>query len=86
MEFSRQDNWTGLTSPPPGDPPNPGIKLSLSCLLHWQADSLLLPPGKPIMTIQEPLKEQAWFPQAAVCVGEGVDSRHFLNKVGADLR
>ena len=43
-----------------------------------------VPPGRPIMTIKEPLKEQAWFPQAAVCVGEGEDSRHFLNKVGAN--
>ena len=38
------------------------------------------------MTIKEPLKEQAWFPQAAVSVGEGEDSRHFLNKVGGQLK
>ena len=43
-------------------------------------------PGRPIMTIKEPLKEQAWFPQAAVSVGEGEDSRHFLNKVGGQLK
>ena len=26
MGFSRQERWSGLTCPPPGDPPNPGIK------------------------------------------------------------
>ena len=32
MEFSRQEYWSGLPFPPPGDLPNPGIKLrSLHC-------------------------------------------------------
>ena len=26
MEFSRQEYWSGLTCPSPGDLPNPGIK------------------------------------------------------------
>ena len=26
MEFSRQEHWSGLSCPPPGDLPNPGIK------------------------------------------------------------
>ena len=26
MEFSRQDYWSGLLFPPPGDPPYPGIE------------------------------------------------------------
>ena len=26
MGFSRQEYWSGLPRPPPGDPPNPGIK------------------------------------------------------------
>ena len=26
MGFSRQEYWNGLPFPPPGDPPNPGIK------------------------------------------------------------
>jgi len=26
MEFSRQEYWSGLPLPPPGDLPNPGIK------------------------------------------------------------
>ena len=48
MGFSRQEHWTGLPCPPPGDLPDPGIKPTSLCLLHWQADSLpLAPPGKP---------------------------------------
>ena len=31
MGFSRQEYWSGLPFPPPGDLPDPGIKL---CLLH----------------------------------------------------
>ena len=27
MEFSRQEYWSGLPCPPPGDLPDPGIKL-----------------------------------------------------------
>ena len=45
MEFSRQEYWSGLPFPSPGDLPNPGIEPGSSSL---QADSLLSePPGKP---------------------------------------
>ena len=27
VEFPRQEYWSGLPFPPPGDPPNPGISL-----------------------------------------------------------
>ena len=37
MGFSRQEYWSGLLCPPPGDLPNPGIKPRSSAL---QADSL----------------------------------------------
>ena len=47
MEFSRQEYWSGLPIPIPGDLPNP----HLSCLLHWQAGSLpQVSPGKPCLT------------------------------------
>ena len=36
MGFSRQEYWSRLPSPSPGDLPNPGIKQ------HWQSDSLQL--------------------------------------------
>ena len=48
MEFSRQEYWSGLSFPSPGDLPNPGIKpVSLTPNLHLQAGSLpLVPRGK----------------------------------------
>ena len=44
--LSRQEYWSGLSCPPPGNIPNPGIKPRSSAL---QANSLPAePPGKPI--------------------------------------
>ena len=44
MGFSRQEYWSGLPFPSPGDLSDPGIK---SCSPALQADSLLSePPGK----------------------------------------
>ena len=43
MEFSRQESWSGLPFPSPGDLPHPGIQPGYPAL---QADSLLSePPG-----------------------------------------
>ena len=39
MEFSRQEYWSGLAFPSPGDLPTQGSNLHL---LHWQAGSLPL--------------------------------------------
>ena len=45
MEFSRQEYWSGLPCPPPGDLPDPGIEPKSSA---WQAISIPSePPGKP---------------------------------------
>ena len=45
MEFSRQEYWSGLSFPSPGDLPDPGIEPRNPAL---QAISLLTePPGKP---------------------------------------
>ena len=37
MEFFRQEYWSGLPFPSPGDLPNPGIETSLcvSCTERW---------------------------------------------------
>ena len=44
MGFSRQEYWSGLPFPSPGDLPHPGIKLRSPAL---QADALTSePPGK----------------------------------------
>ena len=45
MEFSRQEYWSELPVPSPGDLPNPGIEPGSHKL---QADALTsAPPGKP---------------------------------------
>ena len=50
MEFSRQEYWSGLPCPPPGDLPNPGMELESLMSPAWQLGSLpLAPPGKPIL-------------------------------------
>ena len=33
MGFSRQESWSGLLCPPPGDPPDPGMEPRLLLLL-----------------------------------------------------
>ena len=46
--FSRQEYWSELLFPPPGNFPNPRSNPGLLNLQHWQAGSLpLAPPGKP---------------------------------------
>ena len=51
LGYSRQEYWSGLPCPPPGDLPNPGIKLASLSLLLWQAGSLPLGPrGKPTIS------------------------------------
>ena len=55
MGFSRQENWSELPCPPPGNLPNPETE---PMNLHWQADSLpvvadSLPLGKPLMVHYE---------------------------------
>ena len=42
MEFSRQEHWSGLPSPSPGDLPNPGIEPRSPSAPALQADSLPL--------------------------------------------
>ena len=45
MEFSRQEYWSGLSFPSPGDLPDSGIEPGSPAL---RADALLSkPPGKP---------------------------------------
>ena len=38
MEFFRQEDWSGLPFPPPGDLPDPGMEpefLYVSCIGRW---------------------------------------------------
>ena len=49
MRFPRQEYWSGLPFPSPGDLPDPGIEPFSPRLLHWQADSLPLSQlGSPV--------------------------------------
>ena len=58
MGFSRQEYWSGLPFPPPGDLPDPGSNLPLLSLLNWQMDSLTeAPPGKPRVSSGRPNRE-----------------------------
>ena len=47
MEFSRQESWSGLPFPSPGDLPNPGIKPGSPAL---RADTLLSEPPLSLNT------------------------------------
>ena len=52
MGFSRQEYWSGLPCPPPGDLPDPGIKPAFSVAPAMQADSLPLSHwGKPFSNL-----------------------------------
>ena len=59
LGFSRQESWSGLPFPPPGDFPHPGIEPASPCLLHWQVDSL------PLSRLGGPLG--VWASVMAVC-------------------
>ena len=60
MEFCRQEYWSGLPVPSPGDLPNPEIEATLPT---WQADSLPSEPLEKVYLSYEmagsPLNEQA---------------------------
>ena len=64
MGFSRQEYWSGLPCPPPGDLPNPGTEPMSLTSPHWQVGSLPLePPGKPLvaqMVKKLPAMQQTW--------------------------
>ena len=58
MEFSRQEYWSGLPFPSPGDLPDPGIEPGSPTL---QADVLSSePPGKPWERLGKPAVLITW--------------------------
>ena len=49
MGLSRQEYWSGLPRPPPGDLSDAGIEPVYLSIQNWQADSLPLESsGKPL--------------------------------------
>ena len=64
MGFSRQEYWSGLPFPSPGDLPNPGIEPRSPAL---EADALTSePPGKPINVILNGKKPKAFLLNSGV--------------------
>ena len=56
LGFTRQEYWSGLPCPSPGDLPNPGIELRS---LKLQVDSLPSElPGKPLPQLQKKKKKK----------------------------
>ena len=59
MDFSRQEYWSGLTFPCPGDLPDPGKEPSSPIL---QADSLpSKPTRKSIGEVHMPAERMLWY-------------------------
>ena len=56
MGFSRQEYWSGVPLPSPGDLPNPGIESGSPAL--W-ADALPSePPGKPNLVYEDMIRKE----------------------------
>ena len=58
IRFSRQEYWSGLLCPPPGDLPDLGIKIASSVAPALQADSLLLSHLRSPHNLKSPKKER----------------------------
>ena len=62
MEFSRQEDWSGLPGSSGGDLPDPGVKPVSPA---WQMDSLPSePPGKPMLVIRDSISFWQQFHEA----------------------
>ena len=72
MGFSRQEHWSGLPFPSPGDLPNPGVEPRSPTL---QTDSLpAVPPGKPVVKrppANADMGDLGLIPGWGRCPGEG---------------
>ena len=75
MEFSRQEYWSRLPFPPPGDLPHPGIELASPAL----AGRFLTiePPGKPLICMYSymngiPCREYSWKDYCDSLRGRGI--------------
>ena len=54
MEFPRQENWSEVPFLPPGDLPNPGIKLTFVASAALAGGFFATePPGKPIQLVTQ---------------------------------
>ena len=54
IEFSRQEYWSGLPFPTPGDLPDPGIELmSLASSAMAGRFFTTVPPGNPFLSVRK---------------------------------
>ena len=60
MEFPRQEYWSGLLFPPPGDLPNPGIEPTSLRLLHCRQSFTAESLGETISSIKCPEMKSGW--------------------------
>ena len=65
MGFLRQENWSGLPFPSPGDLPDPGIKPASPALAG--KFSTTKPPGKP-HTCGLVIKQKSWTRPLCICI------------------
>ena len=66
MGFPRQEYWSGVPFPSPGDLLDPGIELAS---LAWQADSLRAEPrGKPFCTVEWKVKYLPYKDEDEMCL------------------
>ena len=79
MEFSRQEYWSGLPFPPPGDLPDPGIEPMSPVSPALQADSLLLEPSTGEAHRKIILGNNNNYPRTAMSLLLRIGSQHFLN-------
>ena len=57
--FSRQEYWSALPFPSPGDLPKSGIGPECPDLLHWQVDSLLLSHWGSLISLKQMKRKDA---------------------------
>ena len=70
MVFSKQEYWSGLPFPSPGDLPNPGIEPGSPA---FQADALTSePPGKPLYHSYKRLNTHNYFNINILCIEPNV--------------
>ena len=74
MEFPRQEYWSGLSCPPPGDLPNPGIEPQSLTSPALGGSLPLVPPGKPVLNIP--------FFYFQLGFSDGSDSRETVSNAG----
>ena len=91
MGFPRQEYWSVLAFPPPGDLPDPGMKPSLLRLLSCQVSSLSLKPPGEKKSIEHQLDFVWWTDfdlhdcRPIVFVGQSYEIRMLDNRKMGDV-